>query len=73
MNKSKNIHCDICDTEVDYSKWDQHILTDIHREMALTKIMEGRIGKEISPFVRDETTEILEELEQDYENESKND
>jgi hypothetical protein len=28
--------------------------------------MEDKIGKEISPNIRDETTEILEELEYEY-------
>ena len=34
--------------------------------------MEDRIGKEISPDIRDETTEILEELELDHKDDSEN-
>ena len=33
-------------------------------------MMEDRIGKEISPDVRDETTEILEELELEHKDDS---
>ncbi len=35
--------------------------------------MERRIGKEITPDTRDETTEILEELELEHKNESDDD
>ena len=33
--------------------------------------MEGRIGKGTSPDIRDETTEILEELELEHKDDSK--
>jgi hypothetical protein len=42
----------------------------VHKEKALTQIMEDKIGKEISPDVRDETTEILEELEFEHKSDS---
>ena len=66
------ILCDVCEIELFDSEWDSHIDTKEHKEKALTQIMEDRIGKEISPDVRDETTEILEELEQEHKDESDN-
>ena len=62
----KKIQCDVCNIELDNSDWESHIDTNEHKEKALTQIMEDRIGKEISPDVRDETTEILEELELEH-------
>ncbi len=68
-----NIQCDVCGIELDESEWNSHIDTKEHKEKSLTQIMESRIGKEISPDTRDETTEILEELEMEYNDETKND
>jgi hypothetical protein len=68
-----NIQCDVCGIELDESEWNSHIDTKDHKEKSLTQIMESRIGKEISPDTRDETTEILEELEMEYNDETKND
>lgn len=68
----KKIQCEVCDIEVDDSDWDSHIVTNEHKEKALTQIMEDRIGKEISPDVRDETTEILEELELEHKDDPDN-
>ena len=62
----KKIQCEVCNLELDDSDWESHIDTNEHKEKALTQIMEDRIGKEISPDVRDETTEILEELELEH-------
>jgi hypothetical protein len=59
----KKIQCDVCEIELDDSDWETHIDTNEHKEKALTQIMEDKVGKEISPDIRDETTEILEELE----------
>ena len=59
------IHCDVCDSEVLESDWETHIDTSQHKEKALTQIMEDRIGKDRLAETRDETTEFLEELEQD--------
>ena len=64
------IQCDVCEIELSDSEWETHIDTIEHKEKALTQIMEDKIGKQISPDVRDETTEILEELENDHKNES---
>ena len=69
MTDSK-IQCDVCEIELTDSEWETHIDTVEHKEKALTQIMEDKIGKQISPNVRDETTEILEELENDHKNES---
>jgi hypothetical protein len=66
VKDSKTIHCDVCDDKVVESEWESHIKTDTHKENALTQIMEDRIGKEKLVETRDETTEFLEELEQDY-------
>ena len=66
----KKIQCDVCNIELDNSDWESHIDTNEHKEKALTQIMEDRIGKEISPDVRDETTEILEELELEHKDDS---
>ena len=68
----KKIQCDVCNIELDNSDWESHIDTNEHKEKALTQIMEDRIGKEISPDVRDETTEILEELELEHKDDSDN-
>ena len=69
MIRSK-IQCDVCDVELFDSEWDTHIDTKEHKEKALTQLMEDKIGKQISPEIRDETTEIIEELEMEYENKS---
>ena len=66
----KKIQCEVCNLEIDDSDWESHIDTDTHKEKTLTQIMEDRIGKEISPDVRDETTEILEELELEHKDDS---
>jgi len=58
--------CDVCDSEVLESDWETHIDTSQHKEKALTQIMEDRIGKDRLAETRDETTEFLEELEQDF-------
>ena len=71
MNDSK-IQCDVCRIHLFNLEWESHINTKEHKENSLTQIMESRIGKEITPDVRDETTEILEELEMKYDDESKN-
>lgn len=70
---SADISCDVCGIELDESEWESHIDTKEHKEKTLTQIMESRIGKEITPYTRDETTEILEELEMEHNNETKND
>lgn len=70
MNDSK-IQCDVCGIHLFNLEWESHINTKEHKENALTQIMESRIGKEITPDVRDETTEILEELEMTYDDKSK--
>ena len=62
------IQCDVCGIELFDSEWGSHIDTLKHKEKALTQIMEDRIGKEITPNTRDETTEILEEFEFEYKN-----
>ena len=72
MNDSK-IRCDVCESNLFNLEWESHINTEEHKEKALTQIMESRIGKEITPDVRDETTEILEELEMRHDDESKDD
>ncbi len=66
MDNSKMIQCDVCDSEVLESDWETHIDTSQHKEKALTQIMEDRIGKDRLAETRDETTEFLEELEQDF-------
>ncbi len=66
MDNSKMIHCDVCDSEILKSDWEAHIDTDLHKEKALTEIMEDKIGKDRLSETRDETTEFLEELEQDF-------
>ena len=66
MDNSKMIQCDVCDSEVLESDWETHIDTSQHKENALTQIMEDRIGKDRLAETRDETTEFLEELEQDF-------
>jgi|GEM_PF-4492270 len=58
--------CDVCNSEVLESDWETHIDTSQHKEKALTQIMEDRIGKDRLAETRDETTEFLEELEQDF-------
>ncbi len=60
------IQCDVCDSEVLESDWETHIDTSQHKEKALTQIMEDRIGKDRLAETRDETTEFLEEIEQDF-------
>jgi len=60
------IQCDVCNSEVLESDWETHIDTSQHKEKALTQIMEDRIGKDRLAETRDETTEFLEELEQDF-------
>jgi hypothetical protein len=69
MTDSK-IQCDVCRIHFSNLEWESHINTKEHKENSLTQIMESRIGKEITPDVRDETTEILEELEMKYDDES---
>ncbi|MCH7758110.1 MAG: hypothetical protein IIA19_06535 [Thaumarchaeota archaeon] len=66
MGNSKMTQCDVCDSEVLESDWETHIDTSQHKEKALTQIMEDRIGKDRLAETRDETTEFLEELEQDF-------
>lgn len=66
MGNSKTTQCDVCDSEVLESDWETHIDTSQHKEKALTQIMEDRIGKDRLAETRDETTEFLEELEQDF-------
>jgi len=60
------IQCDVCNSKVLESDWETHIDTSQHKEKALTQIMEDRIGKDRLAETRDETTEFLEELEQDF-------
>jgi hypothetical protein len=64
------IQCDVCEIDLSYSEWETHIDTEEHKKKALTQIMEDKIGKQITPDIRDETTEILEELENEHNNES---
>ena len=66
MDNSKLVDCDVCDSKVIESDWDTHIDTDQHKEKALTQIMEDRLGKNRFAETRNETTEFLEELEQDF-------
>ncbi len=66
MGNSKMTQCDVCNSEVLESDWETHIDTSQHKEKALTQIMEDRIGKDRLAETRDETTEFLEELEQDF-------
>ena len=66
MDDSKMVHCDVCDSEVLESDWDAHIDTAQHKEKALTEIMEARLGKNRFAETRNETSEFLEELEQDF-------
>ena len=67
---NSKIQCDVCDIELFDSGWETHIDTKEHKEKTLIQLMEDKIGKQISPDIRDETTEILEELEMEHENES---
>ena len=67
---SSKIECDVCNVELFDSEWETHIDTKEHKEKTLIQLMEDKIGKQISPDIRDETTEILEELEMEHENES---
>ncbi len=60
------IHCDVCNSKVLESDWETHIDTSQHKEKALTQIMEDRIGKDRLAETRAETTEFLEEIEQDF-------
>ena len=69
MTDSK-IQCDVCGIELFDSEWERHIDTEEHKEKTLIQLMEEKIGKQISPDIRDETTEILEELEMEHKNES---
>jgi len=66
MNNSKMVHCDVCDSEILESDWDTHIDTVQHKEKALTQIMEDKLGKDRFSETRNETSEFLEELEQDF-------
>ena len=66
MDNSKLVDCDVCDSKVLESDWNTHIDTEQHKEKALTEIMEDKIGKDRLAETRDETTEFLEELEQDF-------
>ncbi|MGV7225806.1 MAG: hypothetical protein ACQ9CV_02650 [Nitrosopumilus sp.] len=66
----KKIQCDVCEIELNDFDWEVHIDTDEHKEKTLTQIMEDKIGKEISTNSRDETTEILEELEYEHKSDS---
>jgi hypothetical protein len=63
---SSKIKCDVCDVELFDSEWETHIDTKEHKEKTLIQLMEDKIGKQISPDIRDETTEILEELENEH-------
>ena len=65
MAKPKMVQCDVCDSEVPESDWENHIDTTQHKENALTQIMEDRLGKDRLANSRDDTTEFLEELEHD--------
>ena len=67
---SSKIKCDVCNVELFDSEWETHIDTKEHKEKTLIQLMEDKIGKQISPDIRDETTEILEELEMEHENDS---
>ena len=60
------VHCDVCDCDVKETGWNSHIETEQHQEKTLTQIMEDRLGKDRFSETRDETTEFLEELEQDF-------
>ena len=73
MGKSKMVKCEVCDFEVSESDWETHIDTSQHKENALTQIMEDRLGKDRLANSRDETTEFLEELEQDLLNKKSKD
>jgi len=66
MENSKMVHCEVCDSRVLESDWDIHIDTAQHKEKALTQIMEDRLGKNRFSETRNETSEFLEELEQDF-------
>ena len=37
------VQCDVCDSEVPESDWENHIDTTQHKENALTQIMEDRL------------------------------
>jgi hypothetical protein len=64
------IQCDVCKIKLFDFEWELHIDTKEHKEKVLTQIMECAIGKQIHPDIRDEATEILEELEYEYKNKS---
>ena len=64
----KKPYCDVCDEIISQKSWDDHINSEQHKEKTLNQIMEDMIGKENIASTRNETTEILEELEQDYNN-----
>jgi hypothetical protein len=66
MDNSKLVDCNVCDSKVLESDWNTHIDTDQHKEKALTQIMEDKLGKNRFSETRNETTEFLEELEQDF-------
>ncbi len=66
MDNHKAVHCEVCDFEVLESDWNTHIDTSQHKEKALTQIMEDRLGKNRFSETRNETSEFLEELEQDF-------
>jgi hypothetical protein len=66
MDNSKLVDCDVCDSKVLESDWETHIDTSQHKEKALTQIMEDRLGKNRFAETRNETSEFLEELEQDF-------
>ncbi len=66
MNNSKMVQCNVCDLEVAESDWETHIDTAQHKEKTLTQIMEDKLGKDRLSETRTETTEFLEELEQDF-------
>jgi hypothetical protein len=66
MANSKIVQCDVCDFKVAESDWETHIDTKQHKENALTQIMEDRLGKDRFSETRTETSEFLEELEQDF-------
>jgi hypothetical protein len=66
VKDSESIPCEVCEILVKKSDWDSHIDTDIHKEKSLTQILEDRLGKNPIDETRTETTEFLEELEQDF-------
>lgn len=70
MNNSE-IQCDVCGIKLLDSEWGSHIDTKEHKEKTLTQIIEDLNWKDNTSDTRDETTEILEELELEYNNETK--